>query len=114
MPAWFNLANLFTLVHLLLTPVTITAILRGSHRLALVVFFFAAVTDVLDGWAARGRNGATAVGAYFDPIADKCLMSGVFIALAAAALAPWWAVAIVLGRDLYIILGSLIFIRFSL
>ena len=54
------------------------------HLLALVLFFLAAVTDVLDGLAARRLDQRTPSGAYFDPIADKCLMSGVFLALAAA------------------------------
>ncbi|HEX3875734.1 MAG TPA: CDP-alcohol phosphatidyltransferase family protein [Bryobacteraceae bacterium] len=113
MPPWVNLANFFTLIRLLLTPVVIVSVLQGRHRLALVLFFAAAVTDVLDGLAARGRGATTAAGAYFDPIADKCLMSGVFLALAAAGFAPWWLVAIVLGRDLYILLGAAIFLEFS-
>jgi cardiolipin synthase (CMP-forming) len=113
MSPWLNLANLFTLLRLLLTPVVIGAIVEGRHRLALALFFFAALTDILDGWAARQRSASTAAGAYFDPIADKCLMSGVFIALAAAGITPWWVVAVVLGRDLYILLGALILMAFT-
>jgi cardiolipin synthase (CMP-forming) len=112
MPPWLNLANCFTILRLLLTPVVIAAILEGRHRTALTLFFFAAVTDVLDGWAAR-RTMSTAAGAYFDPIADKFLMSGVFLALAAAGLAPWWVVAVVLGRDVYILLGAAVFLVFT-
>jgi cardiolipin synthase (CMP-forming) len=113
MPTWLNLANLFTLIRLLLTPVTITAIVEGRHQMALVIFFTAAVTDILDGWAARGRGASTAAGAYFDPIADKFLMSGVFVALAASGITPWWVVLVVLGRDLYIVLGASILIAFT-
>jgi cardiolipin synthase (CMP-forming) len=113
MPPWLNLANLFTLLRLLLTPVVIVAVVEGRHRLALAIFFVAALTDVLDGWAARRRDASTAAGAYFDPIADKCLMSGVFIALAAAGMMPWWVVAVVLGRDLYIVLGAGILMAFT-
>ena len=113
MPRWLNLANTFTLVRLVLTPIVIVAILDKHHLLALVLFFLAAVTDVLDGLAARRLDQRTPTGAYFDPIADKCLMSGVFLALAAAGLAPWWFVGIVLGRDVYILLGALIFLAFT-
>lgn len=113
MPRWLNLANTFTLVRLVLTPIVIVAILDKHHLLALVLFFLAAVTDVLDGLAARRLDQRTPSGAYFDPIADKCLMSGVFLALAAAGLAPWWFVGIVLGRDVYILLGALIFLAFT-
>ncbi len=113
MPGWMNLANLFTAIRLALTPVTIAAILAGSHRQALAWFFVAAWTDVLDGWSARSRHAQTVAGAYFDPIADKCLMSGVFVALAAAGTAPWWVVGLVLGRDLYILSGAMVFLAFS-
>lgn len=113
MAPWLNVANLFTLARLVLTPFVILAILQGRHKLALTLFFVAALTDVLDGWAARRQGASTAAGAYFDPIADKCLMSGVFVALAVAGLAPWWAVAVVLGRDLYIVLGAAILMAFT-
>ena len=44
-------------------------------------------------------------GAYLDPIADKCLLSGIFLALGAIGSVPWWFVAIVFGRDIYILLA---------
>ncbi|MBS1856088.1 MAG: CDP-alcohol phosphatidyltransferase family protein [Acidobacteria bacterium] len=107
MPAWVNLANFFTLSRLALVPFIVRDIVAGSHLRALVLFFLAAVTDVLDGALARGTSGTTAAGAYLDPIADKCLMSGVFLALAAAGIVPWWFVAVVFGRDLFILTGVL-------
>jgi cardiolipin synthase len=110
MPRWLNLANFFTLLRLLLAPVVIWAILNNRHRLALALFFLAATTDVLDGWAARRLGESSAAGAYFDPIADKFLMSGVFLALGVAGMAPLWSVAIVLGRDLYILVGAGVFL----
>ena len=57
---------------------------------------------------ARRRGGfgvVTPTGAYFDPIADKCLLSGVFLALAAARIVPRWLVGIIFGRDLLILGG---------
>ncbi len=110
MPRWCNLANFLTLLRLLLTPLIIFAILNGSHRFALALFVVAAVTDVLDGWAARRLDGRTQSGAYFDPMADKILMSGVFVAFAKAGMAPWWFVWIVLGRDFYILCGVAVFL----
>ena len=53
------------------------------------------------------------MGAYFDPIADKVLMSGVFLALALAKSVPWWFVGIVFGRDIYILLAVLIILMLS-
>src|SRR5580692_6766762 len=73
MPSWFNLANLFTFLRLVLVPFILEAILAGRHEIALALFALAAATDVLDGAAARHLGLATQAGAYFDPIADKCL-----------------------------------------
>jgi cardiolipin synthase len=108
MPAWLNLPNLFTLSRLVLTPFVIVAILDGRHGMALALFMIAGFTDFLDGYAARRLKLATQEGAYFDPIADKCLLSGVFLALAAAKIIPRWAVGIIIGRDLAILAGSCI------
>ena len=103
MARWINLANLFTFVRLVLVPFVIRAILEGRHGLALALFISAAVTDVLDGAAARHLGIQTQAGSYLDPIADKCLLSGVFLALAVSRLAPWWLVGIIFGRDIYIL-----------
>ena len=105
MPRWFNLANLFTLFRLILVPYVIGAILDGRHSRALELFFVAAVTDVIDGALARSYGLATQAGAYLDPIADKCLLSGIFLALGATGIVPWWIVVVVLGRDMYILLA---------
>lgn len=113
MPRWLNLANLFTLLRLALVPFVIEAIVDGRHGAALVLFIVAGLTDVADGAAARRLGLVTRSGAYLDPIADKCLLSGVFLALAAARLVPWWFVAVVLGRDLYILVGVAIFLLAS-
>ena len=107
MPAWVNLANFFTLLRLGMTPWVVQTILEGHHARALAIFFAAALTDVVDGALARGGSGTTQAGAYLDPIADKCLMSGVFLALGAGGTAPWWFVGIVLGRDIYILVAVL-------
>jgi cardiolipin synthase len=113
MPCWFNLANLLTLTRLALVPFVIQAILAGRHFLALALFAAAAATDVMDGAAARHFGLSTRTGAYLDPIADKCLLSGVFLALAVARIVPWWFVAVVFGRDIYILIAVGAFLLMS-
>jgi len=103
MPRWLNLPNFFTTLRLVLVPFIVQAILSGRHALALALFASAAATDVLDGAAARRLHVTTQTGAYLDPIADKCLLSGVYLALAIAHILPWWFVAIIFGRDIYIL-----------
>jgi cardiolipin synthase len=105
MPPWINLANFFTLIRIVLVPFVIQAILTGRHTLALALFAAAAVTDLLDGAAARRFGISTRAGAMLDPIADKFLLSGVYLALAAAHIMPWWLVVVIFGRDLYILLA---------
>ena len=106
MTRWLNAANLLTLLRLVLVPFVILAILDGRHILALALFAGAALTDVLDGAVARRFHLATPAGAWLDPVADKCLLSGVFLALAAAGTAPWWLVGIIFGRDFYMLAGA--------
>jgi cardiolipin synthase len=105
MPRWLTLPNLLTLIRLVLTPFIVQDILYGRPAQALGLFLLAAVTDGIDGWLARISDSATQFGAYLDPIADKILMSGIFLALGAAQLVPWWFVAIVFGRDLYLLIA---------
>ena len=113
MPAWANLPNLLTLVRLLMVPVVVHYIVDGRYLLGGWLFGAAAFTDILDGLAARGLGGSTQVGAYLDPIADKCLLSGVYLALAWAHVLPWWLVAIIFGRDIYILAGVALFMFFT-
>ncbi len=95
--------NLLSLFRLLLAPVAAWAILAGAYRGALAVFAVAAVTDGLDGYLARRLHATSRLGTYLDPIADKALLVIVYLVLGLAALAPWWLVAMVFGRDLLIL-----------
>jgi cardiolipin synthase (CMP-forming) len=113
MPRSANIANLLTAGRLALVPFIVAAIVEHHHLRALILFACAALTDGLDGFAARAAGLTTRLGAYFDPIADKCLLSGVFLALAAARLVPVWFVAVIFGRDLYILAGAGILMRFT-
>ena len=103
MPRWANVANLLTLLRFVLVPFAILAILNGNPLRALALFLCAAITDGLDGIAARASGAITQFGAYLDPVADKCLLSGIFLALAAAGFVPRWFVVVIFGRDFYIL-----------
>ena len=98
-----NLPNLFTLLRVILTPFVCAAILEGSYGRAIVLFFLAGISDVIDGLLARRLKESTRVGSYFDPIADKILLVVVYISLGLARAMPWWMVALVFARDLLIL-----------
>jgi cardiolipin synthase len=99
----FNLPNLFTLARLILAPFIAADILHNRYGRAIVVLFAAGFTDVMDGFLARRLQASTPAGAYFDPIADKILLSVIYISLGAAGAIPWWMVAVVFGRDVLIL-----------
>jgi cardiolipin synthase len=99
----FNLPNLFTLARLVLAPFVAADILHHRYNRAIVLFFLAGISDVIDGFLARRFQASTPAGAYFDPITDKILLSAIYISLGVAGAMPWWMVAVVFGRDLLIL-----------
>jgi cardiolipin synthase (CMP-forming) len=98
-----NLPNLVTLARLILAPFIAFDILHNNNSRAIVLLFAAGFTDVIDGYLARRLRESTRVGAYFDPIADKILLSVIYICLGVADAIPWWMVALVFGRDILIL-----------
>ncbi len=94
-----TLANALSAARGLLVIPVIGLIATGDAPLALLVFLGAALTDALDGPIAR-RRGVTAFGAALDPLADKVLVIGTLAALAVRGIAPAWAVALILAREL--------------
>jgi len=106
MSPWSNLPNGLTLLRFLLVVPVVACLRGGSPRAALAVFGLAALTDGLDGYLARRLGAVTRLGRLLDPLADKCLLSGAYLALGLAGAAPWWLVGLILGRDLGILMGA--------
>jgi cardiolipin synthase len=98
-----TLPNLFTLARLVLTPFVVLAILSAHYGRAIILCFIAGFSDVIDGYLARRLGESTAAGAYFDPVADKILLSAIYIALGVVGAIPWWMVALVFARDILIL-----------
>jgi CDP-diacylglycerol--glycerol-3-phosphate 3-phosphatidyltransferase len=74
-------ANGVTLVRVLLTPLLIAWIVdRGASASVEALWFALSLSDGIDGFLAR-RQGATASGAFLDPLADKFLVLGAMFAL---------------------------------
>jgi cardiolipin synthase (CMP-forming) len=106
-----TLPNALTLLRILAIPVVLVLLLEGEDAIAATVFVLAAVTDFLDGRLARRRGGAgtSHLGAALDPIADKLMLSSVAVVLAVRGLLPAPLVAILVGRDVLTLLGSIVF-----
>lgn len=106
-----TVANQLTLLRLAAVPVLALALANGSAGLALAVYIAAAITDRLDGIAARRLGQRTALGAFLDPAADKLMMLVTYVALAIPALdvmfhVPVWLALLVVARDTLIVLVS--------
>src|SRR5687768_8024612 len=100
----FNLPNQLTWLRLALTVVMFCLIAWEQYAISLVLFLIAASTDWLDGYFARKYNLVTTLGRILDPFADKVIICGTFIYLAAipgSGVRPWMAVVIV-GRELLV------------
>ncbi|WP_461373518.1 CDP-diacylglycerol--glycerol-3-phosphate 3-phosphatidyltransferase [Candidatus Aquicultor sp.] len=105
-----NIPNLLTLSRLLLVPVYIYAALAASptlHLVAALAFGIAALTDWFDGFVARRLNQVTEFGKILDPVVDRILIISAMVVLyiKISALVPLWAVLIVVGRDLIMVIG---------
>ena len=104
-----NIPNILTLIRILLTPLFVISLLRGTYGFALFLFAIAAVSDALDGLLARWLNQRTLLGAYLDPIADKLLIAVSYITLAMKGVVPEWLTVLVISRDVLILVGILVF-----
>jgi CDP-diacylglycerol---glycerol-3-phosphate 3-phosphatidyltransferase len=111
-----NLPNALTVARIAATPLIAVLPLANSWTLrltAFVLFALAAITDYIDGYLARSRKQETDLGRLLDPLADKLLLVGTFVPMYLLASAfpfitpvgdiglPWWVLAIVLGRELF-------------
>jgi len=108
-----TLPNLLSFLRIMLIPVFLFMILRQEVFNAMVVFLMAGVTDLLDGFTARIWHQKTKIGALLDPAADKLLATSAFIVLTLPAfnspnIIPLWLTSVVIGRDLFIVGGSII------
>jgi cardiolipin synthase len=103
----FTLPNALSLLRLFMVPLVVALLLARSDGLAAAFFVLAAATDFLDGRIAR-RAGPTRLGRILDPVADRLMLSSVAVVLAVRGLLPAWAVAILVGRDLLALAGSLV------
>jgi cardiolipin synthase (CMP-forming) len=104
-----QLPNAITLLRFLLVPLFAVAIAYGQFGTALLIFFIAAVSDALDGFLARILNAITPLGKILDPLADKLLLASAYISLALLELLPIWLMVAVIGRDLIILSGAVIY-----
>lgn len=115
----WNVANLLTMLRLLLVPGFVALMLAGGgydpawRSLAWAAFAIAMITDLFDGHLARTYDLVTDFGKIADPIADKAIMGAALICLSSLGDLPWWVTVVILGRELGITLMRFLVIRYG-
>jgi cardiolipin synthase (CMP-forming) len=103
-----NAPNLLTLARICLAPFLVSAILENHFALSFYLFLAAGLTDALDGTLARLLKQRTMLGQYLDPVADKLLLSTLFLVLMHKNLIPARVTVMVFGRDVGILVVAAI------
>jgi len=100
--------NQLTLLRMAFLPFIVINLVKHDFKWALALFVLAGLSDALDGILARTLHQQTLLGQYLDPIADKLLLSTMFLVLSIEyrAVVPWKYTVIVFSRDVSILLVS--------
>jgi cardiolipin synthase len=98
--------NQLTLLRMMFLPFIVIKLVEGHYSSALILFVFAGLSDGLDGLLARTLKQQTVLGQYLDPIADKLLLSTMFLVLAILHKIPWKFTVLVFSRDISILAAS--------
>jgi len=100
--------NQLTLLRMIFLPFIVINVVGHHYIWALVLFVLAGMSDGLDGLLARKLHQQTQLGQYLDPIADKLLMSTMFLVLSIEhrTVVPWKFTVVVFSRDISILLVS--------
>lgn len=97
-----NLPNILSMSRLIATVVVFILVLVNqpwAFLVAIVIFFFASVTDYLDGYLARRFKVVSSLGVFLDLTADKVFVTVILIAMVQIELVPAWIVATIITRE---------------
>lgn len=109
----FTIPNIISLVRLAAIPVFLWLVWRGEDLAGLLVLIAAVSTDFVDGLVARKLGQISRLGQILDPLADRLFIAAVVVALAIRDVVPLWLVIVVMGRDVLLGLGTLVFGRYG-
>jgi cardiolipin synthase len=104
-----HIPNMICIVRIILVFPIVQCLLTGQYLPALVLIFVAGFSDGLDGYLAKHFQWRTRLGGILDPLADKLLMVSVILTLTYLDLSPAWLAFVVIGRDIVIVTGSVLY-----
>ncbi len=102
----FTAPNQLTLLRMVFLPLIVINLVGDHYGWALALFVLAGLSDGLDGVLARSLHQQTVLGQYLDPIADKLLLSTVFLVLSILHKIHWKFTVLVFSRDICILAVS--------
>ncbi len=106
--------NILSVIRLCLVPLFAVVFFYNYPQniwWAILVFFIAGGTDVLDGYLARRNNWVSNVGKILDPLADKTMQCTALICLSIKGIMPVWITLIYVTKELLIASGALFIFR---
>jgi CDP-diacylglycerol--glycerol-3-phosphate 3-phosphatidyltransferase len=103
----WTIPNIITLFRVMLIPVFVMVFFldwKWAHQAAAFIFWFAAITDWIDGYLARKLNQTTAFGAFLDPVADKLIVAAALLLITHSYASIWITIPaiLLLAREVYI------------
>ncbi|KDR10558.1 putative cardiolipin synthetase [Zootermopsis nevadensis] len=108
-----TIPNLLCISRIVISPFLGYLILQSEYHLALGVFVFAGITDLVDGWIARNfESQASKMGSFLDPMADKVLIATLFLSLTYMDLIPVVLTGAIITRDLFLV-GAAFYVRYK-
>lgn len=99
--------NIISVLRIFLVLPIAYLLLNEAWSTALILIFIAGISDALDGYLARTFHWQSKLGSMLDPIADKFLLVVIFVTLAYRDIIPNWLAALIISRDIIILLGAI-------
>ena len=110
MSGLFTAANMLSIARMVIAPWMFVLISSGDQKeMVYTIALLAYISDLLDGYLARARNEVTEWGKVLDPLADKIFIASVCLGMIWSGQLSIWYIAIVLVRDILIIIAGLFF-----
>ncbi|MFT4283696.1 MAG: CDP-diacylglycerol--glycerol-3-phosphate 3-phosphatidyltransferase [Protaetiibacter sp.] len=112
-----NIANIITVVRILLAPVFVWLMVLDGGELGVwrwvagFLFILSITTDSVDGFLARRNNLVTDFGKLVDPIADKILVGAALVTLSVLGELWWWVTIVILVREFGITIFRFLMLR---
>jgi len=101
-----HIPNILSALRIAMVGVFIYFFAHARYFMALGVYVLAILTDALDGYLARRNNWITDIGKVLDPLADKLMLITALICFCTRGWVPVWLVAIVVAKELIMIIGG--------